>query len=233
MLLGCFMVLPMAACTHTDPSATDSTAADTQNQSSESTGSSSKDSNAQKDAVSPSNQASMPGSKEGGKQYQCIIDIDGYGPVTLILDEGIAPETVKNFVKLVNEGFYNGLTFHRIIDGFMIQGGDPDGNGTGGSGETIPGEFKSNGFNNTLSHKKGVISMARSSNPNSASSQFFIVEEDSTFLDGDYAAFGWVTDGMDIVEKIAEDAKPSDSNGTITKDHQPVINSITVTEIGS
>lgn len=175
----------------------------------------------------------MPGSVEGGQKYQAVIDIEGYGPVTLILDEGIAPETVKNFVNLAQSGFYDGLTFHRIIDGFMIQGGDPEGNGTGGSENTIPGEFLSNGFNNTLSHKKGVISMARSQLPNSASSQFFIVEEDSTFLDEQYAAFGYVTDGMDIVEKIAEDgsANATDDNGTIPSEDQPVISSITVTEI--
>lgn len=173
---------------------------------------------------------SMPGSVEGGKKYTAVITVEGYGDITLTLDEGIAPKTVDNFVKLANEGFYDGLTFHRIMDGFMIQGGDPEGNGTGGSDEAIEGEFSSNGFNNTLSHKKGVISMARSQNPNSASSQFFIVEEDSQFLDGDYAAFGYVTDGMDIVEKIAEDAKPVDNNGTIVPEEQPVITSITVTE---
>lgn len=173
----------------------------------------------------------MPGSTEGGKKYEAVISIANYGDVRVLLDEGIAPKTVDNFVKLASEGFYDGLTFHRIIDGFMIQGGDPEGNGTGGSDETVVGEFKSNGFNNTLSHKKGVISMARSSNPDSASSQFFIVDEDSTFLDGDYAAFGYVTEGMDVVEKIADEAQPVDGNGTIDPADQPVITSITVTEV--
>ena len=115
------------------------------------------------------------------------------------------------------------------MKGFMIQGGDPKGNGTGGSDENIVGEFSANGFNqNTLSHKRGVISMARSSDMNSASSQFFIVHEDSVFLDGQYAAFGTVTDGMDVVDKIATDAKPVDDNGTIPSSKQPVINSVTI-----
>ena len=116
----------------------------------------------------------------------------------------IAPITVENFVKLAEDGFYDGLTFHRIIKGFMIQGGDPKGDGTGGAEETIKGEFSKNGVENPLSHKRGVISMARSQMPDSASSQFFIVHEDSTYLDGEYAAFGYVTEGMDVVNKIAE-----------------------------
>lgn len=115
-----------------------------------------------------------------------------------------APKTCENFTKLVSEGFYDGLTFHRIISGFMIQGGDPTGTGCGGSDENIVGEFKINGHNNTLSHKRGVISMARSQNYNSASSQFFICHADATFLDGQYAAFGRVTQGMETVDKIAE-----------------------------
>ena len=174
--------------------------------------------------------AAASGSVEGGQKYLAEIKIKDYGTVKVMLDEGIAPKTVQNFVKLANEGFYNGLTFHRIMEGFMIQGGDPEGNGTGGSSETIYGEFASNGFNNTLSHKEGVISMARSSAPNSASSQFFIVEKDSLSLAGQYAAFGNVVEGMDIVHKIAQDAKPTDNNGTIEKDQQPVIESITITE---
>ena len=138
----------------------------------------------------------------------------------------IAPETVQNFLNLIEKKFYDGLTFHRIIDGFMIQGGDPEGTGRGGSDETIKGEFSENGVKNDISHERGVISMARSSDPDSASSQFFIVQSDSTYLDGDYAAFGHVTSGMDIVDKICKDAKPSDGNGTIAKDQQPVIESI-------
>lgn len=157
-----------------------------------------------------------------------VIDVKDYGKITIELKPDVAPITVGNFKKLVSEHFYDGLTFHRIMEGFMIQGGDPLGNGTGGSDETIVGEFSQNGFENTLSHTRGVISMARSNDPNSASSQFFIVHEDSTFLDGQYASFGVVTDGMDVVDKIAKDAKPTDNNGTITASEQPVINSITL-----
>lgn len=115
----------------------------------------------------------------------------------------IAPNTVNNFISLVNKGFYNGICFHRVIQGFMIQGGDPQGRGTGGPGYSIKGEFKSNGFNNTLKHTRGVISMARSMNPNSAGSQFFIMHEDSPHLDGQYAAFGKVVEGIEVVDKIA------------------------------
>ena len=142
----------------------------------------------------------------------------------------IAPNTVKNFVSLVKKGSYDGLTFHRIMDGFMIQGGDPNGDGTGGSKENIKGEFSNNGVDNDISHTRGTISMARASDPDSASSQFFIVQADSTFLDGDYAGFGHVTEGMDIVDKICEDAKPTDDNGTIPSDQQPVIEKITITD---
>ena len=138
----------------------------------------------------------------------------------------IAPITVANFAKLVNEGFYNGLTFHRIISGFMIQGGDPNGNGTGGSDENIKGEFAQNGLKNTLSHTRGVISMARSMAYNSASSQFFIMHKDYTGLDGAYAAFGKVISGIEIVDKICEDVKIEDDNGTVLKENQPVIEKI-------
>ena len=145
------------------------------------------------------------------------------------LDADVAPITVTNFVNLVKKGFYNGLTFHRIMSGFMIQGGDPNGDGTGGSEETIKGEFKSNGVENTMSHKRGVISMARTQNdPDSASSQFFIVQADSDFLDGDYAAFGKVTAGMDIVDKICQSVQPIDNNGTVPADQQPKITAIKV-----
>ena len=116
----------------------------------------------------------------------------------------IAPNTVNNFISLINKGFYNGLCFHRVIEGFMIQGGDPKGNGTGGPGYTIRGEFTKNGFKNNLKHKRGVISMARSMMPNSAGSQFFIMHADAPHLDRQYAAFGQVIDGMDVIDKIAE-----------------------------
>lgn len=156
------------------------------------------------------------------------IEVANYGTISVELDSDVAPATVANFLSLAESGFYDGLTFHRIMDGFMIQGGDPNGNGTGGSSTTITGEFSDNGFENNLSHTRGVISMARSSDYNSASSQFFIVHEDSTFLDGQYAAFGVVTKGMEIVDQICADAKPTDSNGTISADQQPVITSIKV-----
>lgn len=161
-------------------------------------------------------------------KHHAEITVKDYGTIKVELDADSAPITVTNFVKLAQEGFYDGLTFHRIMDGFMMQGGDPLGNGTGGSSETIKGEFSSNGVENSLSHTKGAISMARSSNPDSASSQFFIVETDSTFLDGEYAVFGYVTEGIDIVEKICEDAEPTDNNGSISKDNQPVMETVTI-----
>ncbi len=157
------------------------------------------------------------------------ITVKDYGDIKLKLDEEAAPITVENFIGLVQDGFYDGLTFHRIMDGFMIQGGDPLGNGTGGSDETIKGEFSSNGVDNPISHKRGVVSMARSNDPDSASSQFFIVQADSTFLDGDYAAFGYVTDGMDIVDQICEDVEEGE-NGAVPPEDQPVIESITIDE---
>ena len=164
------------------------------------------------------------------KHYTAIIDVKDYGKITVDLDPNAAPITVENFVKLAKDGFYDGLTFHRIMDGFMIQGGDPNGNGTGGAPETIKGEFKNNGYDNPISHVRGTISMARSQDPDSASSQFFIVQTDAIHLDGDYAAFGSVKEGMEIVDKICEDALPVDNNGTIPPDEQPVIQSITIEE---
>ena len=159
-------------------------------------------------------------------KHHAKIKVKDYGTIEVELDGDTAPITVANFIKLVNEKFYDGLTFHRIMSGFMIQGGDPLGNGTGGSDETIKGEFSSNGVENNISHKRGVISMARSSDPDSASSQFFIMHQDSTYLDGEYAAFGKVTKGMKVVDKICEDATSTDGNGTIEKADQPVIESI-------
>lgn len=161
-------------------------------------------------------------------EYTAVIEIESYGTVTVALDETAAPETVKNFVSLAREGFYDGLTFHRIISGFMIQGGDPNGDGTGGSDETIKGEFAENGVENHLSHTRGAISMARSNDYDSASSQFFIVHEDSTYLDGSYAAFGYVTDGMEVVDAICAAAEPIDNNGLIAAEEQPVILSIQI-----
>ncbi|WP_249030307.1 peptidylprolyl isomerase [Tannockella kyphosi] len=162
--------------------------------------------------------------------YYIEIEVEGYGVIEATLYADIAPITVTNFIELIEEGFYDGLTFHRIIDGFMIQGGDPLGNGTGGSDNTIIGEFSSNGYVNDLSHTRGVLSMARSSAYDSASSQFFIMHSDSTYLDGSYAAFGLVTSGMDVVDAIVEDAIVEDSNGTVSSENQPVITSIIVVE---
>ena len=132
-----------------------------------------------------------------------IIEMDNGGIIKLELDEQAAPKTTENFLSLVKQGFYDGLTFHRIIPGFMIQGGCPDGNGMGGPGYGIYGEFASNGFDNPIKHVRGVISMARSSNPDSAGSQFFIMHADASYLDGQYAAFGKVIEGMDVVDEIA------------------------------
>lgn len=179
---------------------------------------------------SNSSNSSSTASFEG--DYEFTIVVKNYGTIKGKLDSKIAPITVENFKKLADEGFYDGLTFHRVIEGFMIQGGDPLGNGTGNSDETIKGEFSNNGVDNPLSHTRGAISMARSNDNDSASCQFFIVQEDSTYLDGDYAVFGYVDEGMeDVVDMICETVKTEDSNGTVLKENQPVIESVTVTAL--
>ncbi|MBQ9742120.1 MAG: peptidylprolyl isomerase [Ruminococcus sp.] len=165
---------------------------------------------------------------ESNKTYFADIDIEGYGVITVKLCQDSAPITTENFVALAEEGFYDGLTFHRIIAGFMMQGGDPTGTGMGGSDENIVGEFRMNGYSNDLSHTRGAISMARSMDPDSASSQFFIVHEDSQFLDGQYAAFGYVTEGIEVVDRVCDEARPIDQNGTIPRDRHPVMNSVTI-----
>ncbi len=160
--------------------------------------------------------------------YYADIDIKDYGMITVKLDQSAAPKTVGNFISLAQSGFYDGLTFHRIMKGFMMQGGDPEGNGTGGAEKTVVGEFSANGHNNPISHKRGVISMARANDPNSASSQFFIVHEDSEdSLDGKYAAFGHVISGMEVVDKICETV-PQGYNGAVADSDKPVIKSITI-----
>jgi len=156
------------------------------------------------------------------------IEMENGGKIVCELYPETAPESVKNFVSLIEKGFYNGLTFHRIISGFMIQGGCPNGTGMGGPGYCIKGEFMLNGVKNKLSHSRGVLSMARSQSPNSAGSQFFIMHEDGDFLDGQYAAFGKVIEGMDTVDYIAASARPTDGNGSIPKAAQPVMKSVTV-----
>ena len=161
-------------------------------------------------------------------KHHIEIQVKDYGTIKAELDGDIAPITVANFLKLAESGFYDGLTFHRIIDGFMIQGGDPKGNGTGGADKTIKGEFSQNGVENKLSHVRGTLSMARSQDMDSASSQFFIVQSDSTYLDGQYAAFGTVTEGMELVDKICKDTPVQDNNGTVSAADQPVIESIKV-----
>ena len=162
-------------------------------------------------------------------KHNIEINIKNYGVIKLELDADTAPTTVTNFINLVQEKFYDGLTMHRIIDGFMIQGGDPLGDGTGGNSKKIKGEFSNNGVKNDISHVRGVISMARSNDMNSASSQFFIVHEDSPHLDGNYAAFGSVTEGIEVVDKIVEEVSAfGDENGLIPKDKQPIIEYIKV-----
>ena len=167
------------------------------------------------------------GSVDSGKHH-VEIQVKDYGTIKVELDADTAPISVSNFIKLAKDGFYDGLTFHRIISGFMIQGGDPSGNGTGGSDETIKGEFSANGVENGILHVRGVISMARSQNYDSASSQFFIMHADAPSLDGQYAAFGKVTEGMEIVDKICEDTPVTDDNGTVKAEEQPKIESVKV-----
>lgn len=157
-------------------------------------------------------------------KYNIEIKIKDYGTIDAILDADVAPITVTNFVDLVKSGYYTGLKFHRIIDGFMMQGG------AGETRKTIKGEFSSNGVTNNISHVRGTISMARSSDPDSASTQFFIVQSDSTYLDGNYAAFGTVTNGMDVVDKICKNVDVEDNNGTVAEKNQPVIEYIKVIE---
>ena len=151
--------------------------------------------------------------------------IKDYGTVKLELNADEAPITVENFINLANEGFYDGVPFHRLDKDFVLQGGDPDGDGIGGSDKSIKGEFAANGVQNNIKHNRGVISMARTGDPNSASSQFFICLEDSNFLDGSYAAFGCVTEGMDVIDAI-RDNTPESNN--IPKAQQPIIETIKV-----
>lgn len=163
--------------------------------------------------------------------HHATIEVTDYGTISVALNANVAPITVSNFADLVEQGFYNGLTFHRVVKDFMIQGGDPNGDGTGGSGTTIKGEFSANGVKNDIAHVRGTISMARSSDYNSASSQFFIVQKTAASLNGQYAAFGNVTDGMDVVDAIVNaTADKGDSNGILSKEDQPVIASITMVD---
>lgn len=163
--------------------------------------------------------------------YTAELVIKDHGTIRFEMDADKAPITVTNFVTLAKAGFYDGLTFHRIIEGFMMQGGDPAGNGTGGSDTTIRGEFQDNGVKNDQSHTRGAVSMARARDFNSASSQFFICHQDSDFLDKQYACFGYVTEGMEVVDEICENTPvENDGNGTVKAENQPVIESITITD---
>ena len=183
-------------------------------------------------SAAPAKPAAEEATQPGEEQtlHTVEITVKDYGTMTLVLDASAAPITVQNFLDLANQGFYDGLTFHRIMDGFMIQGGDPLGNGMGGSSTSITGEFALNGWENPISHQPGVISMARSGDPNSASSQFFICVGDASFLDGSYAAFGRTADeeSLAIALQIAKDVKPVDNNGSIPRAEQPVIESVKV-----
>lgn len=156
------------------------------------------------------------------------IALEDYGTITVALAGDAAPETVANFVSLARGGFYDGLTIYRAVEGFLMQGGAPNRDGTGGSGTTITGEFARNGFDNPLSHTRGAISMARGEDYDSASSQFFIVQEDSTYLDGSYAVFGYVVSGMEVVDQICDAAHPADVSGRLADADQPVIASVTI-----
>jgi len=161
--------------------------------------------------------------KKMSESVKVLVEMENGDEFTLALYPEYAPKTVENFVKLVGEGFYEGVGFHRIVEGFMAQGGDPEGTGMGGSNETIPGEFASNGFaDNTLSHTRGVISMARSMDPNSASSQFFICYDNASFLDGEYAAFGEVIDGMETVDAFLEVERTYNSMGELASPKTPI-----------
>lgn len=162
------------------------------------------------------------------------ITVKDYGAMKLELDAEAAPLTVENFIELANDGYYDGLVFHRVIQGFMIQGGCPDGTGTGGPGHQIKGEFKKNGWDNPISHTRGTISMARSGDPDSAGSQFFITDDDATFLDGEYAAFGKVVEGLDVLDAIAAtETAYNPGEGAKSKPvTPPVIESIRVVERG-
>ena len=194
------------------------------------------------DSSSDGSSASTPSSSEpelltrplengfGSGMHHATIEVADFGAIELELNANNTPITVSNFADLVQSGFYDGLTFHRIIGGFMIQGGDPNGDGTGGSARRIKGEFSENGIVNAIQHKRGVISMARSNDANSASSQFFIMHADSSSLDGKYAAFGRVTSGLEVIDAICEKIVPTDSNGTVPKDQQPRITSMAMVD---
>lgn len=168
------------------------------------------------------------GGKAWSGKHEVEIVVENYGAFTLEVDADAAPETASNFLNLVKKGFYDGLTVYRAISGFAIYAGDPNGNGTGTSGKYIYGEFISNGFNNTLSHVRGAVGMARGTLRDSASCQFFILQNDATYLDGDFAIFGKVVAGMDVVDSIGNGVQVIGSDGYIAESNQPAIKSAKV-----
>ena len=172
--------------------------------------------------------AGCGGNKEWTGKHKVEIEVKNYGTITLEINCDTAPQTASNFLNLAKKGFYNGLTFHRVINGFAIYGGDPNGDGTGNAGSTIVGEFISNGYNNPLSNIRGAIGMARGINYNSASSQFYILQESNTFLDGDFAVFGYVTSGMEVVDQICSTVVATGEDGYVAPDNQPKISSVKV-----
>ena len=180
------------------------------------TANSAADNNTQNESEATTDEALLAGT------YAVLIQIENYGDILVELDADAAPISVTNFMKLVNEDFYTGLTFHRIIEGFMMQGGQS----MDRQAANIIGEFALNGINNPISHVRGTISMARANDPNSASSQFFICHQDSQFLDGQYAGFGHVVSGMEVVDRVCEEAIVVDNNGTVMPENQPVITGI-------
>lgn len=233
LLCAALSVLTLTACGSTDTDSTDSNKGNkTTTEATEGSESASSDSS------SSSSSSSLGGLSETLKEFSSEellsgkhhveMDIQDHGTVTLELDADQAPVSVTNFIDLAKQGFYDGLTFHRIINGQFVQGGDPLGNGTGGPGYTIKGEFSANGVNNTLSHTRGAISMARTSNFDGGGCQFFIMDSDYTGFDGQYACFGYVTDGMDAIDEICNMTEMQDANGTIAPDDQPVISEVRV-----
>lgn len=186
--------------------------------------------------AAPAGDAASEGPDLSGDPYatgthDVAIEVEGYGTIEATLNANVAPITVSNFCHLVEEGFYDGLTFHRVVPGFMIQGGDPNADGTGGSDTTIKGEFSANGVENNIPHVRGTVSMARAQDFDSASSQFFIMQESAPSLDGQYAAFGTVTSGMEVVDAICEQVPVADeASGLVAADNQPVITRITIQE---
>ncbi|MDO4428656.1 MAG: peptidylprolyl isomerase [Atopobiaceae bacterium] len=184
---------------------------------------------AARDAATIARDAVDPDDPYATGVHHARIEVEGYGTIEVTLNANVAPITVSNFCHLAEEGFYDGLTFHRVVPGFVVQGGDPSGDGTGGSDATIKGEFSDNGVENGIPHVRGTISMARSADPDSASSQFFICVDTASSLDGQYAAFGSVTSGMEVVDAICAEVPVADeASGLVAADDQPVISSVEI-----